>query len=361
MAVKQSIAGLLLATLLTTACQRAATNPLPRMDIHQPFKTNCIGRFLIDLPEEFGQLLDPIDGLGDTELFYGRDKDFKRIYVAVPNQRKPGTEPVLLREDFNRMVRGREQELKTAKNKRTGLPMLLNMERWGSNAVIFRRYANGQVDGYFVIELHLLADDIRYTIFRTDVLEFEDMESEESRLKALAAQTRTYTDPEAAGPGFCVKGVVLNDVHDEETAMFNFQSESHKDLLFEVYSRALVRQDEGLLARVEGRMEGAPLAMRLALHTLRKGKRKVAGMEAEELLEHFKEKGYRMQGFTMETRRSSPAYMQPQMSLELTGGGQISGADYVDSSLSNDEALELWDKVVSSIRPRPGAVEGEKR
>ena len=362
MATKQSLVGLLLAVLFTTGCQRAAPNPFPPMDLHQPFRTHCIGRFLTDLPEEFEPVLDPMDGIGDTELFYGTDKDFKRIYVKVPNQRPMETERVMLREDFEQAVSNRMQELRNARNQVTHAPMLVSSGLAGDSGYLIRRYDNARQGEYFRSELHLLAGGLRYVVLEAKSYpDSEPAEAVEARLKNLAANTRAYTDPEKAGPGFCVKGVVLNDVHDEETAMFSFKSDLHKDLLFDIYSRALVRPDEGLLARVERRMEDAPLAMRMALHTLRKGKRTVAGMEAEELLEHFKEKGYRMQGFTMETRRASPAYLQPQMSLDLTSGGQIPGADYVNSSLSNDEALQLWDKAVDSIRPRPNAVGRAKR
>ncbi|WP_316153225.1 T6SS immunity protein Tli4 family protein [Cupriavidus sp. BIC8F] len=362
MSTIRSLAGLLLAALLSTGCQRAASNPFPPMDIHQPFKTHCIGRFLIDLPEEFHPIPDSIDGLGNAELFYGRDANFQRIYIQVPKQRSPEIEPVLLREDFNRVVGDREQELHTKKNDKSGLPMLRAMERIGQSAVMFRRYSNQQIDGYFVSELHLQVDSVRYVVLKTDVLEADDLRSEEARLKNLAGKTYAYTDAEAAGPGFCVNGLALNDQHDEEVGRFYFRSDIHKDMFFEIYSRALAEQDEGLFARVDRHREGATLELRMAIHSLRKDRPRVAGMEAEELLDTFKENGYRMQGFTVETRRDNPGHMRPQMKLELTAGGQIPGAsDYVDSSLSNDNALLLWDKVVSSIRPRPGAVGGEKR
>ncbi|MDK3026609.1 T6SS immunity protein Tli4 family protein [Cupriavidus taiwanensis] len=332
------------------------------MNIHQPFKTHCIGRFLIDLPEEFHPILDSIDGLGSAELFYGMDENFQRIYIQVPKQRSPEVEPVLLREEFNRAVRDREHELHTEKNVMSGLPMLRAMEHIGQSAVMFRRYSNKQIDGYFISELHLQADGARYAVLRTDVLEAGDLHSEETRLKNLATRTYAYTVAEAAGPGFCVNGLMLNDRHDEEVGRFNFRSDIHKDMFFEIYTRALAKQDEGLFARVDRNREGAPLELRMAIHSLRKDRPRVAGMEAEELLDTFKEKGYRMLGFTVETRRDNPGYMRPQMKVELTAGGQIPGAsDYVDSSLSNDNALLLWDKVVSSIRPRPDAVDGANR
>ncbi|WP_116387887.1 T6SS immunity protein Tli4 family protein [Cupriavidus taiwanensis] len=364
MAAKLNIAGLFLAALLTTGCQRAATNPFPPMDIHQPSKTHCIGRFLIDLPEEFNSVPDSMDSPGDAELLYGKDKDFKRIYVKVPKQRPVEAEPVILREDFERAVSKRMQELRDARNEVTHAPMLVSSTPLGEGegGYLIRRYDNAQQGKYFRSEIHLLAGDLRYVIFEEKSYpDSEPAEAVEARLRNLAVHTRAYTDPEAAGPGFCVKGVVLNDIHDEETAMFSFQSELHKDLLFDIHSRALVTQDEGMIARLEKRLEGAPLAYRLAFHTLRKGKRTVAGMEADELVETFKEEGYRRQGLKAETKRDTPQYMQPQMYLTLMTGGQIPGGAYVDSSMDDDEVLKIWDKVVSSIRPRPGAVEGEKR
>jgi hypothetical protein len=115
----------LFAGVLLVGCQRATPSPYPPMDLNQPFATHCVGRVLIDLPEEFRQMTDSLPG-GYVQLFYGRDKNFRLVNVVVPHQMSPEVEPVLLREKFKQAVRERERELESERNSVTNAPMLVS-------------------------------------------------------------------------------------------------------------------------------------------------------------------------------------------------------------------------------------------
>ncbi|MBU6522324.1 hypothetical protein GNZ10_03485 [Ralstonia sp. 3N] len=359
----RSVRTAFLASLLLVDCQRATPSPFPPMDLNQPFKTHCVGRMLIDLPEEIRQYPDSLPG-GYVKLFYGLDKNFRTVDVIVPEQRQPEVEPTLLREKFEQAVRERQDELRAKLNEKTKAPMLVSSRPVGENGVLIRRYESAQLGDVFVSELHLLADGIRYVVFGAAIYPIGGMYGEdgetaevvESRLKNLAANTRAYINAESAGPGFCVDGVVLNDKHDDERGKFEFGSSFHKDVGFDIYTEALTEQDEGLHARAAERMAGAPAGFWAGFHTLRKGIRQVAGMQAEESLHDFTEQKVKQQLFVVETWRDLPAYEQPSMQMRMSTGGQLNTGEYVSTSLNNDDAVRLWDKIVNSIRVRPGAV-----
>jgi hypothetical protein len=348
-------------SLLLAGCQRATPSPFPPMDLNQPFKTHCVGRMLIDLPEEFHQFPDSLPG-GYVRLFYGQDKNFRTVDVVVPEQRQPEVEPTLLREKFEQAVRERERELRAEFNEVTKAPLLVSSTQVGTNGVLIQRYDNAQLPQSFYSEMHLLADGIRYVVLGAKIYtpragEYnESAEVVESRLKNLAANTRAYTDAERAGPGYCVNGVVLNDKHDDERGTFEFGSSFHKDMGFEIVVESLVVEEEGLHARAARQMEGAPAGFWAGFHTLRKGGRQVAGMAAEESLHYYIEQKAKNQLFEVETRRDDPGYERPRVKLEMSTGGRLNTGEYASTSLSNDDAMRLWDKIVNSIRVRPGAV-----
>ncbi|NYS08736.1 hypothetical protein HZT44_11055 [Ralstonia pickettii] len=350
-----------LASLFLVGCQRATPSPFPPMYLNQPFKTHCVGRMLIDLPEEIRQFPDSLPG-GYVRLFYGRDKNFRTVDVVVPEQRQPEVEPTLLREKFEQAVRERKRELRAELNETTKAPMLVSFTPVGKSAVLIRRYDNAQLPQSFYSEIHLLADGVRYVVLGANIYtprvgEYnESAEIVEARLKNLAANTRAYTNAERVGPGFCVNGVVLNDKHDDERGKFEFGSTFHKDVGLDIYTEALTEQDEGLHARAAERMAGAPAGFWAGFHTLRKGIRQVAGMQAEESLHDFTEQKVKQQLFVVETWRDLPAYEQPSMQMRMSTGGQLNTGEYVSTSLNNDDAVRLWDKIVNSIRVRPGAV-----
>ena len=77
----------LLAGALLSGCslfvQAQSYTPQTTATLTTERTTHCIGRFLIDLPSNFEL---KTGGWGDIELYYGLDKNFKRVYATV----KPG-------------------------------------------------------------------------------------------------------------------------------------------------------------------------------------------------------------------------------------------------------------------------------
>lgn len=89
-------------------------------------------------------------------------------------------------------------------------------------------------------------------------------------------------------------------------------------------------------------------------HTFRRGPLKIAGIQGEELLERISESNYTAsQSFTWESIWKKDDVFAPFLALELsTGHSRISGQP-VNPSLSDAEALALWDRMLSTLRVRP--------
>ena len=89
-------------------------------------------------------------------------------------------------------------------------------------------------------------------------------------------------------------------------------------------------------------------------HTFRRGPLSIAGQAGEQLLERVSENngtaGHSFQWEIAHNRKDS--VFTPMMSFEMSTGNGRPGKS-VQSSLSDAQALVLWDKMLSSIRVRP--------
>jgi len=103
-----------------------------------------------------------------------------------------------------------------------------------------------------------------------------------------------------------------------------------------------------------------PAALRGKIEYLGWNTRTVGGMNAEEVLakatapvvQHV---------FRTETRTDKQNFAQPQMSIRLRTGASVMEGDKEikpegESSISDAQALKLWNEAIGSIRPRPGAL-----
>lgn len=108
-----------------------------------------------------------------------------------------------------------------------------------------------------------------------------------------------------------------------------------------------------LLERLEKRT--IPEAMKQHLHKitrLRLGNRPVGPLAGEESASTYNENGLILQKFRWEMQGKSASLYEPNITLELTTGIDPNGQS-VQSSLTNQQAIELFDRIVNSIRLRP--------
>jgi len=358
-----------------------------------------LGRYLIDLPAGWRSVST------DVEFYYGSGVDMDTVEVTL-------IDDAISRERFEQALVQRVQRLKSEQHDITHTPMLLRSDEEpislvnGSSrfAVLMRYYANSSMTGPKGLELHLWVDGV-YILFRaqsfegvTGVENPEPPEKVEARLKTLAQSCLKVTNPESTRTGFILGPVVMDDGHTHEAATLSFYDPKRPDMTLELYYSAITPDDnERLFERVENNsalfgMSAAAMDKVMGAETLRKGKRRFAGMDGDEWLWVERKADPRKLRFRAETYRSDPGFMRPSLSATLTLGGnfpeRVEGSkrsadgpgDFIgewalptfarryksfgesrpsldyDASLTDYEAMALWDAILDSIRPRSGAV-----
>jgi len=156
-------------------------------------------------------------------------------------------------------------------------------------------------------------------------------------------------------PGFCFEnGFVANDGKNAkpEHSSLSFSLKGHPDVSIVISSDTYFKQEKSLLIRrkesgIEERFPGK-------IHKIREGKKEVNGMQGEEAITYFPsddETGV-AQNLVWETLGEVGNNLKPSIHLEISTGELVAGETGV-SSLSNKEAVALYDTILKSIRIRP--------
>jgi hypothetical protein len=318
-------------------------------------KPQCIGRYLIDLPESF-HWVNP-----DLTLYYGRDENFKKLEVKVVNYdatlssfekevdayaRKVGSDTLL---DSNKSTLISKDAKKIAGHE--------------YHAVMLRYYDNPYALGV-EHQLHLLVGHVHVVIKGASFENVEGMSADadktaavEARMLKLASEIRPVDGPEKAGPGFCLGSVVVDSNNDYDDAILYFaknQGDRNKKVGLEIISSSFKERNPNtpsLIQRGEAFMSHA-----LAMKTLKKGKLTLGGMPAEEMLTVTDRNGKHTQLFVAETSPADPSLATPKLRFELLAGRADGGSADHSSSLTDNEAVALWDAILKTLRPRIDAV-----
>jgi hypothetical protein len=314
------------------------TAALPKM------RTHCVGRYLIDLPDEFEQMLS-----SDVDLIYGLDKDFREVNVKV--LRTSGSPP-----SFDRIVSKRAMEL--AANARTDTPSKtrLALQRRINETVSLIRAHDSDLPNYFKAEV-FAERGVAVGIFAADIFKGDVPEAIESTVLSIAEKARFLPAVEQSGRGTCLGPLLIDAGQDGERFSIAFRAASRPDAVIKIDMNSLLaKSDGGLLKRWESKavmLKKAGFESR----TIRRGSVTVGGRPGEELLLQGKEYDHLVLGFTAEPLQTKPAtFALPSMAVHMNLGGQIPSAEYVDASWSESEALAIWDAIVKSVRLRPGAI-----
>jgi hypothetical protein len=315
----------------------------------QQMKTVCIGRFLVDLPEETQlELTRPrIHGF-DISSFDEPEADF-RVRLAQREAR--------LRTTPDRL--GGNKNLESVTEVRTPNGVVgkifvhgrtvregtrlrgLEQERYRFEGVAVEALVHGQG-----MSFDLSADN--YDPDKIDNL---------SRLVAKLVPNRDDLAPEE--PGFCVYRAWFRDplsADQGEEIIMHAQLPSHPDLRFMLILAAGNQPDaQSLLERsadVDAKL--SPSEKTRALN-LRADPRTIGGIQGDELVTRFSEKNDAVvYTFWWEVNGTADNVLIPHLSFTMETGKGDNGP--VPSSLSQEAATALWDRISSSIRLRPTAI-----
>ena len=333
-------------------------------------RTWALGRGLIDLPANW-------TGGGDVKLYYGLGADHSSVEVLILGER-------VTQERFDAALNERSRRISAVKNyKNSDVPMLVSAKFVSPRETLLQYYKQATRRQTFVHESHLLIDDV-YVMLRAQSYE-GDTDPVEAQLLKLSKEIFKVT-PETAGAGFALGPVVIRSHHDHEIASFYFRPPA-SDVSLNVYYNAL-SPDDGERLHVRTQKDGK-IFLAGDYEQLRMGQITLAGMQAEESLIGFSDDTHRQILFVSENYRDNPSLSRPAMSIRLSAGGkkrtaidpdkprdlvrwtlpqfankgyelplwqQPASPDPVNPSLTDYEAMAVWDAILKSVRIRYGSV-----
>jgi hypothetical protein len=336
----------------------------------------AIGRHLVELPSTWTY------GMGsEVTLYYGLGSDFETVDVTIVAESAS-------KDLFQDALTSRIALIGKATHSLTQSSMLNVHSQVAENTTLLRYFKHKQLEDTRTHEIHLLLNDI-YVLIQADSYD-NRIASVESRLKQLATQIHKVVIPERVGPGFVLGPIIIRSHHDHERGTIYFHDSQRRDVTLEVDVSAVTPDEDMKLAqRVRRDMEGFGVP---SSAYLRDRKISLAGMEGEEVLLGYdarssaEEETHRELLFSAESYRPSPGFMWPMLSFRLTTGGQkrrppmpvrpeflatraipsfartsgVSTRGEADedknSSLTTCEAIGVWDAILKTVSPRPGAV-----
>jgi hypothetical protein len=293
------------------------------------WKTHAIGRHLLDVPAT-AQLVEG----------WEYDKDvLDRLAPADDAQ-------------FAQLVAEREARLKS-RPQNSGKPSFVTRLSLANSSVTLvswdRPYNEDgyALDTYFRAGREIIRSPTEVSVSKKDKgVDFLRRCSEKWR-EIPADQT-----PE--GIGFVVGGTILaDDIPNYESWRLLIQLAGKPDVTLEV-SSFVGAAEEGLRKRAGGILAGM-LGMAAGLSQLRNHARPVGPIQADEILVAGNQDGKRGYGFKWEAPGKDYSLAEPNLNVSLQVG-ESAYATNRESFSSDDEALELWDTLVNSIRLRPGSV-----
>ena len=154
--------------------------------------------------------------------------------------------------------------------------------------------------------------------------------------------------------GFCTENGIIHDPMSpdmNETVTMFASIKGHPDMAIRLDTSVLDKAQESLLTRDASNDINTRFAANIK--NLGKGARELNGIPGEELLDRFKERnGTTGHMFMWESLGKPSDVLLPTISLELQTGKGRPGAP-VNSSLSDEAVLQLWQAISSSLRIRP--------
>ncbi len=313
------------------------SDPLPSLH------TVCVGRLLVDLP-------DDVEPDGDVELYYGLGRDFKTAKFEPIKRRAT-------RHDFDAAVASRIATL--SQEYAEGTPshnLLASTRKLDEQSVLIVAHEEPFMKGFFRAEIIFMRGQSIARVTR-QVYGHDRPADIEAKLIDLISRISAFDDPSRAGKGTCLGGMAIDAGQDGEDFTIAMRSSRLPSLRMGIAINSMIATgDGGLLHRVDSKA-GDLAALGATGSTLRKGKTMIADRAAEELVSAAKDHDKVVRQFDAETVLLKPStFAEPHIHVDMTLGGQVPGGDYVDPGMSEKDSIALWDAVIKSIRVRPGAV-----
>jgi hypothetical protein len=312
----------------------------------QKMKTVCIGRFLIDLPEETRlELRAPrIDGF-DISSVDESEADF---------QARLAQREAKLRATPDRL--GGYRNLESVREVKTDNGVVgkifvhgytvregtrnrgLEQERYRFEGIALEAMLHGQG-----VSFSLAANN-----YNPDIIE--------NLPKLVAKLVPNPHNQIPTEPGFCIDRAWFRDpltADQREEIMMSAQLPSHPDFEFlAILAAGNKPAAQSLLERRAARPSILSVAERWRISVLRGAPRTIGGITGDELVKRVTEMNDAVvYSFWWEVAGTEENVLVPHFVFQMTTGE--GNNERVPSSMSQDGAMALWDKISSSIRLRP--------
>jgi Tle cognate immunity protein 4 C-terminal domain/Tle cognate immunity protein 4 N-terminal domain len=309
--------------------------------ITQGARPYCVGRFQVDLPAQVVEI------------------NQQQRYVGIG---KIETTQTVAQLQFEQKIAAREAELKSQKHE-TDPSLLLQ-------AVALQAPVTNRILVYWEDKGTVAIKNIdTFAWINNRQFLFADEVSADRVQARLEKVTRVLNHLQSRQPydiptqtGFCIDGGFIADTgYMHEEAQLSYRYKTHPDItvIIQTNGNGDKLRKESLLQREGGAM-GALLqvfgAMKMQMiKTLRKGEKSINGLKGEELLMRIPTDDAKYNhNFQWEALGQVNSSKFPFMSITMSTGD--TGPDKSKaSSLTDEEAIALWDSLLNSWKIRPGA------
>lgn len=318
-------------------------------------KPQCIGRYVIDVPQSFDNQLHNMIFIDDFKI------ESKLLYPPA----------------FKQRIALREQALREA-TKRPGnkpeygpyLKEVISLD--GGNAIIFDHNEPGTPDIYRQLEAHIYGNMVAF-IITTDIRDFSDPKHSEKKRKYLArgfTEEQTNTKPAKLAAmqslisrlsgrkdedvptekGVCIPNGFIKDDGSKHSEKVSF-SYKNDDFILGLYTNNTFSGSSDTLLNRSAQIDEA---MKVSNQfTIKKGELSPDGIPSQEWLSRGKQK---FEDTVTREDEVIPAY---DFTFYANEAGATSNKPWLTIGISNDDIktsyseaqmIEIWDRLVNSLR-----------
>lgn len=296
-------------------------------------RTHCVGRFLIDLPEE----AEYVGGYYE----YG----FAKI-------ERESMEHSMFQQEVERF----EKRLQGTKHK-SGTSLLLKKDAPDDNTRVYGYWDADYQDILVDLSGYRWINGQRYLAKLS--ADPDKMERAAKRLGTILANLHAMETNAPTAKGFCIEHALIADegTSTNESADVHFRLKNHPDIVLDVSTnRNSGSPPESLLSRKPGLFSalgilGATIG---GIRNIRDGDRKVGDHPGQEwLMKAPNEQGQKAHLFTWEAPGLHRDALHPQIRFDLQSGNFNGGLTPGPISMTDKQMLKLWDQILNSLRLRP--------
>ena len=307
-------------------------------------QTYCFGRFLVDLPK--------------TAEIHGQRSEY--MFGAIETGRTLPKQNIH-QDGFVEMMKEREAELRAGKHEKSYTFSDARNVSVVPKGKVFKIHRKMTVvkETNYGFEAYLSNGGVLFSMKETAYDE-DKIDSVLQRLETRLLPNLRARKPNEipSEPGFCIKeGFIADNGKTEqyEKAGISFKFKEWPDVTVLVSATRSSKLQPTLTERTSKPFPAEFAEAAKKIKVLRQGKRVVGPLQGEEILDSLPtEEGYFVHHFVWDTQGKPDSANEPAFYFKFeTGVNPGNGSRTIRPSLTDQQAIELYDRIVNSIRLRP--------